>query len=291
MAKKKRNKQNVNTVSQSESKNVVINHIEIKPVNRQILDVGKWRTALISADNGRRTMLFNMYEDILTDGVLGDAIDKRIRAVTGADLTFQFADGSESDEMIKLIDTDEFEYMLQEIVKAKFWHMSVIEPTFDNEGMKVYSVPRKHIRPETKTIAKLENDPEGQFSYEGLDVIEVISREHKHGLLLRACPYAIMKRGGIGDWAQMVELFGMPLRVGKYSVHDPEARKSLQEAFSSQGGAATLIVPKETEIETTTQSGNGGGSLYKDFIEAMDEQLLITILSQTMTTKDGALLI
>lgn len=289
MAKRKRNKQSVSTASPTkDNKNVVINHIEVRPVNRQILDIGKWRTALISADNGRRTMLYNMYEDILTDGVLGDAIDKRIRAVTGADLTFQYADGSESDEMIKLIDTDDFEYMLQEIVKAKFWHMSVIEPTFDAEGMKIYSVPRKHIRPETKTIAKLENDSEGQYSYADLDVIEVISREHSHGLLLRACPYAIMKRGGVGDWAQMVELFGMPMRIGKYSVHDPEARQALQEAFGSQGAAATLIVPKETDIETTTQSGNGGGSLYKDFIETMDEQLLITILSQTMTTKDGA---
>lgn len=268
---------------------IIINQIEVKPVNRQILDIGKWRSALQSADMGRRTALFNMYEDMLTDGVLGDAIDKRIRAVTGSDLTFQYADGSESEEMINLIDTEEFEYLLQEVLKAKFWHMSVIEPIFLPEGkIDVFSVPRKHIRPETKTIAKLENDPDGQISYANMDVIEVISREHKHGLLLRACPYAIMKRGGIGDWAQMVELFGMPLRIGKYSIYDTEARKALQEAFNSQGAAPTLIVPKETDIETTTQSGNGGGSLYKDFIATLDEQLLITILSQTMTTKDGA---
>jgi len=276
------------TANSLKSQPIIINQIEVKPVNRQILDIGKWRTALQSADMGRRTTLLNMYEDILTDGVLGDAIDKRIRAVTGAELTFQYADGSESEDMINLIDTEDFEYLLQEVIKAKFWHMSVIEPTFDGNGMNVYSVPRKHIRPETKTIAKLENDPVGQISYADLDVIEVISREHKHGLLLRACPYAIMKRGGIGDWAQMVELFGMPLRIGKYSIYDTEARKALQDAFNTQGAAATLIVPKETDIDTTTQSGNGGGTLYKDFINSLDEQLLITILSQTMTTKDGA---
>lgn len=274
--------------SSKKKQTIIVNQIEIKPVNRQILDIGKWRTALQSADMGRRTALFNMYEDILTDGVLGDAIDKRIRAVTGAELTFQYADGSESEDMIKLIDTEDFEYLLQEVIKAKFWHMSVIEPMFNANGISVYSVPRKHIRLETKTIAKMENDPEGQISYDGLDVIEVISREHQHGLLLRACPYAIMKRGGIGDWAQMVELFGMPQRIGKYSIYDTEARKALQEAFNSQGAAATLIVPKETDIDTTTQTGNGGGTLYKDFINTLDEQLLITTLSQTMTTKDGA---
>ncbi len=241
-----------------------------------------------SADRGRRKDLLDLYENILTDGVLGDAIDKRIRAVTGSDLTFQNADGTESEEMTAFIDTEEFEYLLEEIMKAVFWHFSVIEPIFDESGMRVYSVPRKHIRPETKTIAINETDVEGQISYADLDVIEVISRSHQHGLLLRACPYTILKRGGIGDWAQMVEIFGMPKRIGKYSMYDTEGRKALQEAFNSQGGAATLIGPKETDITTSDQAGNGGGTLYKDFVSAMDEQILITILSQTMTTKNGS---
>lgn len=278
----------VNIKQNKDDKKIVINQIIVKPVNRQILDVGKWSDALKSADRGRRKELFDLYENILTDGVLGDAIDKRIRAVTGADLTFQLEDGTEVPEIITFIDTDEFEYLLEEIVKAVFWEFSLIEPTFDENGMHVYSVPRKHIRPDTKTIAINETDPEGQIDYAKLDVLEVISRKQKHGLLLRACPYAILKRGGIGDWAQMVEIFGMPQRIGKYSVHDPEARKALEQAFNSQGGAATLIVPKETDVETTANSGTGGGNLYKDFIATLDEQLLITILSQTMTTKDGS---
>ena len=267
---------------------IVVNQVIVKPTNRQILDVGKWSDALKMADRGRRQNLFDLYDNILSDGVLGDAIDKRIRAVTGADLTFQMADGTEVEEMIGFIDTDEFEYLLEEIVKAVFWEYSLIQPMFDENGMRVYSVPRKHIRPETKTVAINETDPEGQISYDGLDVIEVHSRKQKHGLLLRACPYAILKRGGIGDWAQMVEIFGMPMRVGKYNVYDTAARKALEDAFNSQGGAPTLIVPRETDIETTVNTNTGGGTLYKDFIDTLDEQLLITILSQTMTTKDGS---
>ena len=203
-------------------------------------------------------------------------------------LTFQKEDGTEVPEMIKSIDTEEFENLLGEIINAIFWKFSLIETTFDDKGMHVFSVPPKHIRPETKTVAINENDPDGQISYEDRDIIEVISRKTKHGLLLRACPYAILKSGGIGDWAQMVEIFGMPKRVGKYNLHDPETRKALEQAFNEQGGAAHLIVPVGTEIETSTESGSGGGTLYKDFVAAMDEQILITILSQTMTTKNGA---
>lgn len=273
---------------QNKNEKIVINQIIVKPTNRQILDVGKWGDAMKMADRGRRKDLFDLYENILTDGVLGDAIDKRIRAVTGSDLTFQLADGTEVEEMIEFIDTDEFEYLLEEILKAVFWEYSLIQATFNENGMHVFSVPRKHIRPETKKIAINETDPDGQIDYDGLDVIEVHSRKQKHGLLLRACPYAILKRGGIGDWAQMVEIFGMPQRIGKYSVHDVAARKALEDAFNSQGAAATLIVPKETDIETAQNASTGGGTLYKDFIATLDEQLLITILSQTMTTKNGS---
>ena len=167
-----KNRRGASSAPTNNNQQIIINQIEVRPVNRQILDIGKWQQALKSADIGRKTLLFNLYEDVIIDGVLGDAIDKRIRAVTGADLTFQYADGSESDEMIKFIDTDKFEYLLDEIMNALFWGVSLIEPIFDKNGMTVHSVPRKHIRPETKTIARHENDPEGNISYEGLDVLD-----------------------------------------------------------------------------------------------------------------------
>lgn len=269
---------------------IVINQIITRPVNRQVVDIGKWRTALRSADMGRVQQLYDLYEDILLDGVLADAIDKRIRAVTGADVTFQDDNGEESVEMIAFIDTQEFETLLIEIMQSLFWGRSLIELTFDaDKGMSVYSIPKKHIRPDTKKISIQENDPEGSIDYAELpNMIEVLNRKDKFGVILRACPYAIFKRGGFSDWAQMVEIFGMPRRVGKYSIYDVEARKQLQEAFDSQGAAATLIVPKETDVETEAGGATVSGNLYKDFISTCDEQLLITVLSQTMTTMDGS---
>jgi len=267
---------------------LIINQVIVKPVNRSLLSMDKWTNALKSADNGKYKELFDLYELLMTDGILADAIEKRIRAVKGADLTFQFADGTESDEMINLIDTDEFEYMLEEVMKSVFEFITVLEFDFSN-GFDVYSAPRKHIRADKKLIAINESDYDNGISYaDAPNVIEIKNRSTKYGLLHRAAPYVILQRGGLGDWAQMVELFGMPQRVGKYSIYDTEARKQLQDAFDSQGAAATLIVPKETDIETTTISGSGGGGLYKDFITTLQELMLITILSQTMTTMDGS---
>lgn len=268
---------------------IIINQITVNRVNRQILDIAKWRDALRSADADRLTLLYDLYEDVLVDGRLYDAIDKRIRAVTGSDLTFQFADGTESQELIELIDTAEFEYLLHEIMQSLFWGCTLCQLDFSGDGMEVFSVPRKHIRPKSKTVAVQQSDPIGTISYADMaNIVDVYNKKDKLGLILRAAPYVIMMRGGIGDWAQMVELFGMPQRVGKYSIYDQEARKQLEQAFAEQGAAASMVVPKETDVETASSAGSVNGSIYKDFVNELKEAMLVTILSNTMTTLDGA---
>lgn len=113
-------------------------------------------------------------------------------------------------------------------------------------------------------------------------------RDDDLGLLLKVAPYVIYKRGGFGDWAQFVELFGMPIRIGKYNSLDDTSRRMLIEAFETAGSAPYMVVPKESEIETTLMSGTTNGALYDDFRKACNEEILITILGQTMTTQSGS---
>ncbi|MDX9747419.1 MAG: DUF935 family protein [Paludibacter sp.] len=267
---------------------IIINQITVNRVNRQILDIGKWRQALLSADMDRMTLLYDLYEDVLLDGRLWDAIDRRIRAVTGADLIFQFEDGSESQELIDMIDTEDFEFLLAEIMDSMFWGISLLQLDF-SDNLNTFSVPRKHIRPKSKTVAVMQNDIDGSISYKGMqNVIEVRNRRDKFGLILRAAPYVIMLRGGVSDWAQMVELFGMPQRIGKYSIYDQEARKQLEQAFKEQGAAASMVVPKETDVETASNSGSVNSTIYKDFVAELKEAMLVTVLSNTMTTLSGS---
>ena len=62
-------KDKVATVKQEKAPaGIIINQITVNRVNRQILDIGKWRQALRSADMDRMTLLYDLYEDILLDG-------------------------------------------------------------------------------------------------------------------------------------------------------------------------------------------------------------------------------
>ncbi len=263
---------------------VVVQQLVIKAPVRKPYDVGDWRTALKSADNGRVKQLYDLFDDIMIDGVLSDAVQKRIDAVTNSELTFQSATGEEVEEISGLMDTVAWETLLTEIAKKRIYGRSGIEFDF-RDGFDVHPIPPKHIDLRSRAIL-LETGDDTGIPFDGDSFLLVLGEDRDFGLLLRAAPYAIYKRGGFGDWSQWVELFGMPQRIGKYNTYDPESRRLLEEAFEKAGSAPYVVIPKEAEVETK-ESGSGSGTSYDEFRRANNEEILITILGQTLTTVQG----
>lgn len=265
----------------------IVGQIIIKPPQRSTSDINKWRAALQSADMGRMKLLFDLYEDLLIDGVLSDAADKRLKAITNANITFQDADGNEVDEIIAIMDTLYWEDLLLMIGSYMFWGRAGGEFDFA-DGFKFTPIPKKHIKLENKNILLNEYDDSG-YDYSTDEHILILGNPREFGLFLKTAPYAIWKRGGFGDYAQWLELFGMPQRIGKYSSYDTTSRQLLEQAMEKAGSAPWLVIPKETDVETTNNTGTGSSSnAHNEFRKACNEELLITILGQTMTTLDGS---
>lgn len=234
----------------------VYNQILVQPVHRGINDIGTWKSALRAADMGLRSKLYDLYEDILMDGTVTDAIGKRIEAITDCDINFT-VNRKEVPRITELIDTVEFENQLKEIMWSLFWGISVDEYSFVN-GFDFNSIPRKHIRPKEKLILRRQYDTDG-ISYSDDGMIIQWGEDNDLGLLLKVAPYVIYKRGGFGDWAQFVELFGMPQRIGKYNSMDEQSRRLLIQAFEEAGSAPYIVIPKESDVEQTTLSGSSNG--------------------------------
>jgi phage gp29-like protein len=265
---------------------MLVNQIVVRPIARRSSDIDAWRNALQSADMGRIKALYDLFEDLLIDGVLSDALDKRISAVTNSELTFQDADGKEVLEVSDLMDSPAWEDLLTAIMQVRFWGRAGIEFDFTN-GFEAHAIPPKHIKIDNTQILINEYDDSG-VSYLGDDHILVLGKKRDFGLLMKTAPFAIYKRGGYGDYAQWLELFGMPQRIGKYSSYDLESRRLLEEAMERQGSAHYIVAPKETDIEVIESKGvSGGKSPYNEFRNACNEEMLITILGQTMTTVQG----
>lgn len=92
------------------------------------------------------------------------------------------------------------------------------------------------------------------------------------------------------DWMAFADIYGLPMRVGRYGpgVSNEDIRK-LIAAVSSLGSDAAAVLPDSTRIEFE-QAANVAGSA--DFFERLadwwDRQVSKAVLGQTMTTDDGA---
>lgn len=263
---------------------LIINQVVVKAPQRKVYDVGEWRTAMRTADTGKVKHLYNLFDDILIDGLLADAIEKRVEAVLNAGVTFVNSKGEEVEEIAQMINSSAGEELLRGIMAKRFYGRSAVEFSFV-DGFQCYQIKPKYIDLDKKSII-LNDVGDKTMSYEGVDTLLVLGEPFDYGLLLKAAPFAIYKRGGFGDYAQWIELFGMPQRIGKYSTYDPEGRKLLEAAFEKSGSAPWIVVPKESEIETKEGSA-GSGTSYDEFRKACNEEMLITILGQTLTTVQG----
>ena len=264
---------------------LVVQELIIKAPNRRPWDVNDWRMAMRSADRGRMAPLYDLYEDMLVDTTLADAMDKRIGAVVNADITFLDAQGKEVEAIKEIIDTEEFENLQNLIMQGRLKGRAGAEFGWSDSGLIVSEIPPKHIDVERKEILLDPMDERG-ISYVDDPYLMILGKSRFYGIILRAIPFAIYKRGGFGDWAQWIELFGMPQRVGKYNTYDPESKRQLEQAMERAGSASWMVVPKEADIEMRESSASNGIS-FKQFIDACNQEMLVGILGQTLTTISG----
>ncbi len=109
------------------------------------------------------------------------------------------------------------------------------------------------------------------------------------GLARLAAWSFLFKSYTIKDWMAFLEVYGMPLRVGKFgrgASHDD--KRVLLQAVRDISTDAAAIIPKEMEIEFVEVSGGTGNGLFSAKAEYLDKQVSKGVLGQTMSTDDGA---
>lgn len=264
----------------------VLTQIIIKQPQRSTSDVATWRNALRSADGGRVKSLYDLYDDLLIDTTLFRAWNKRIEAITNAELVFQMEDNEPNDEVDTLMKSLSWENVLTGIMNFKGYGRGGVECDF-SDGFRADIIPPKHINLSTHSILINDSDEKG-IDYLSDPNLIVVGDLRDFGLFLRTAPYAIWKRGGFGDYAQWLEIFGMPQRIGKYSSYDPQSRILLEQALQNAGSAPWCVIPKETDVETVNNTGSGSsGTSFNDFRQACNEELLICTIGNVLTTIAG----
>lgn len=270
---------------------VVINHmtVTIRSADRTFKDISHWWNALQQAESvyfANRSDLYDIFSTVELDGHLTGIIDKRIRNTTNKTVYFKKGDKKvdQLDELIKLeafktLREERFKYVTHGVFGFEF--IPGAEFSFN-------CIPLKHINTQVKRITKEQWGIEG-FDYRDVWNIMVKGEPDYFGLLNKCTPYAIWKKGNMGDWAQYIEVFGQPMIIFTYDAHDEKTKIALDEAMRNIGSGTKLQIPKQVELQMQDgKQNNGDGKLQDYFRLACNQEMSVLVLGVTETTTSSS---
>lgn len=96
----------------------------------------------------------------------------------------------------------------------------------------------------------------------------------------------LFKQYALNDFAEFLEIYGLPLVIGKYETGESEeSRKKLLRALTEIGHNARGIIPKSQEIEFLEAATKGTGEPFKAMIDWCESTQSKIILGATLTTQ------
>ncbi len=233
----------------------------------------------------------------------GSVLRTRKLALEGLDRTVE-ASSDVKDEIIEavenLVKNSNFDELLAGLVDALGKGYSAVEVVWNDEFK-----PEKYYwrDPRYFTFAKdnayklLLRDEQGQ---DGTPLppykFVVHTPKLKAGIPIRgglarmAALSYMCKTYALTDWMAFCEVFGMPIRIGKYQNGASDEDKAiLKRAVTHIGTDAAAIVPETMKIEfEEAASAKGGESVFENLANWLDKQISKAVLGQTMTADDGS---
>lgn len=240
----------------------------------------------------------------------------RKRAVSGLTGLITPASDDKRDQEIAeacrpLLEDPAFESLLDELLDALAKGYTVCEMIW--EGGKVWR-PRAYLwrdprlfffDPERPDRLRLKSEHNSKGENKGENKGEELAAFHfirhvpklKCGLPIRgglarlAAVAFLCKSYTIKDWMGFVEVYGMPLRLGRYGASATEEDKdTLLRAVANIGTDAAAIMPETMQVEfiEAAKASGKGDSLFQATADWWDRQVSKAVLGQTASTEGMA---
>ena len=109
------------------------------------------------------------------------------------------------------------------------------------------------------------------------------------GLMRTATWYWYFANWGVKAWLAYIEVYGQPLRIGKYDPGtSPEDRAVALDTLQRMGRDAVALLPRSVQVEIVEMTRSGSSSdLHERLVQRCDQELSILFLGQTLTTAVG----
>lgn len=274
------------------------------PVNR--ISPSQLKTILEDAERGDIQAQHELFMDIEeVDGSIAANIQTRKRAALTIDWSIvppQEATPVEEEQTKAVSELfrqfGNLEDLIVDCMDAVGHGFSALEIHWELQQERWYPVAFKHI---PQTWFKLDKDdnlrlrtPENQEG-EPLAPFGWVVHRHKNrsvqqarnGLFRTLAWLYIFKHYSVRDFAEFLELYGFPIRIGKYgSGTTADEKRALLRALSDIGHNAAGIMPESMQVElhNVASGTSNGNNPFLQMIDWCEKSIARLILGQTLTS-------
>lgn len=262
-------------------------------------DLSKYRIAVTAAENiynPQRYTLYQLYQQTELDAQVTACIQQAKDLVLSCEFYVYNKDGSENDEKTKLIRQKWFMDYLDYAIDSIYWGHSLIqfEDIISVNGIDVFKevelVPRMYVKPEYHMVMA----STASLPPDGIDYLEQpyinwsisVGKSRDLGLFLKITPLVIWKKNAIGAWAEFIEKFGSPIRIGKTDSTDQQSVDNMEGMLRNMGVAAWGLFKTDDIIELVESSHTDAYEVFDKMVERCNSEIAKLILGQTGSTDE-----
>lgn len=263
-------------------------------------DLNKYRNAVTAAEsiyNPQRYQLYQLYQQTMLDPHVTACVSQRKNMLIQSDFNAYDKAGKENEEKSKLFKTKWFyDYLDIAFDSLVLYGTGLIqfEDVIKTNGIEQFKecelVPRIYVKPELSIVTNSYADLSGRnYTDEPYrNWCFHIGKKRDLGLLLKITPLVIWKKNAIGAWAEYIEKFGSPIRIGKTDSTDTASVNSMENMLKNMAICAYGVFKLDDEIELIESNNVDAYEVFDKMIERCNQEISKLILGQTMTTDNGS---
>ena len=259
----------------------LLDQLVLRQRNRAQLNIRKWRSALRTAEDirrPRRSLLQEVYEEILLDTHIRAELQKRVLHLTGRKGHLVNGKGEIAAEATTLLQRPWFSDFIKHVTEAKFKGCTLLHlgPVKDREISGIQLIPRAHHVPQQGYILKHETDEKGIEYREDKgykDWLIEVGEPHELGILNACVPHALYKRFAESSWSEFNELFVMPLRVAKTNTNNEASFRRLENMMVQMMQGSWAVIDKDEEIEFISEKNSHKGESFHSLINLCNAEI------------------
>ncbi len=267
------------------------------------LDISTVLSYLSSAERGNLRYQMEMFDRMIErDPHLQAVLQTRRLALTQSEWSVQPVDetdtrAADAAEYVteQLAGLDDFEDDVHALLDAVPKGISCVEIIYNPDWTleRLQEIPQKLLD---------WTEPELRVMADGTRPIEMVPNKFilhsprikpgsplRRGLMRTLAVYWCISHFAMEDWAGYAEVFGSPIRVGKYPKSSlKQTRDILWEALQNIGTDAAGMIPDDMDIEflePTSRQIPGGVVPMATIIEHIERKMSISVLGQNLTTE------